>query len=705
MKKLRANRPIKALCALLCVLVASLAFWSSIFTLGNWDDLWSGGDFYHSYSIYSPLGYYRQNVYDLMDLRMEKEWSGTLSYSDQKRLEALEELLDPANTNFRYQVHDQKTSALLDDSMGVVSPDSLAANEGSVVNITYGDYFRYMDSIRADDSSGRDILEAYVPQGSVSLDAGDYRAQYCPYGYWSDGGEWSGYNQAYDTRYRSVSIAVDAGVAIPLTVRDQFWEAREDYTDIQQFLPGLALTALVTLLLSAWLLIFLCRAAGHRDPEPDKVTPTWHDRIPTDVYAALYVCLFAVILNAGDAAAYSLNQSSRLTPLVGVGLFTLLGVAATLAAILTSAVRLKTGTFLKSMLLWRACAAVARALGDIFDRQNMNRRVIWLFLLYLLGSVLTGATLILIPVYQGFVLWLLCRWVREWRAIRAGTAAIVGGAPGTVIDTRGMRRFPDLKEHAGQLNDLGSAISNAVDEQLKSERFKAELITNVSHDLKTPLTSIINYVDLLKKEDIQDPKALEYIEVLDRKSQRLKKLTEDLVEASKASTGTLNVEKGKLGFTQLLTQALGEYEEKFEKSALSPVLTSPDHELYVEADGRHLWRVIDNLLGNCVKYAMPGTRVYLDVKSWDGSVTLSVKNVSNAPLNIPAEQLMERFVRGEESRTTEGSGLGLSIARSLTELQGGTFRLDIDGDLFKAVVCFPEYREPLPLMEGDPQRV
>ena len=281
--------------------------------------------------------------------------------------------------------------------------------------------------------------------------------------------------------------------------------------------------------------------------------------------------------------------------------------------------------------------------------------------------------------------------MRQWQAIRAGTERIVGGEPGFQIDTAGMYR--DLREHAEQLNDLGAAIGSAVEERLKSERFKAELITNVSHDLKTPLTSIINYVDLLKKEDIPSPRAREYLAVLDRKSQRLKKLTEDLVEASKASTGSLTVVRERLGFTQLLDQALGEYQEKFEKSGLTLVLTTPDHELYVEADGRHLWRIIDNLLGNCVKYAMPGTRVYLDVKGWDGSVCLSVKNVSKDPLNIPAEQLMERFVRGDLSRTTEGSGLGLSIARSLTELQGGAFRLEIDGDLFKAVVTFPECGE------------
>ena len=276
--------------------------------------------------------------------------------------------------------------------------------------------------------------------------------------------------------------------------------------------------------------------------------------------------------------------------------------------------------------------------------------------------------------------------------IRTGTRAIVGGRPDTVIDTAGMQRFPDLAEHAEQLNDLGSAINSAVEERMKSERMKAELITNVSHDLKTPLTSIINYVDLLKKEDIPNEKAQEYIGVLDRKSQRLKKLTEDLVEASKASTGALNVERERLGVTQLVSQALGEYSEKLSAAGLTPVVTLPEEEVFVYADGRHFWRILDNLMGNCVKYAMPGTRVYLDVTAWDGRVTLLLKNISATQLNVAPEQLMERFVRGDESRTTEGSGLGLSIARSLTELQDGTFRVEVDGDLFKAVVSFPEMK-------------
>lgn len=241
-----------------------------------------------------------------------------------------------------------------------------------------------------------------------------------------------------------------------------------------------------------------------------------------------------------------------------------------------------------------------------------------------------------------------------------------------------------MKRHIENLNAISIGMNKAVEEQLKSERFRTELITNVSHDLKTPLTSIINYVDLLKKRDIQDETAKGYIAVLDQKSQRLKTLTEDLVEASKAATGVLNVSCERLDAGQLLRQAVGEYEERLEKSHLSVVTTIPPQPVYISADGRHLWRILDNLLNNCAKYAMPHTRIYATVEERDGFALLSLKNISAEPLNIPTEELMERFVRGDSSRTNEGSGLGLSIAQSLANLQGAEFNIRTDGDLFKA---------------------
>ena len=224
---------------------------------------------------------------------------------------------------------------------------------------------------------------------------------------------------------------------------------------------------------------------------------------------------------------------------------------------------------------------------------------------------------------------------------------------------------------------------------MKSERMKTELITNVSHDIKTPLTSIVSYVDLLKKQAMPNDQAREYLEVLDRQSARLKKLTEDLVEASKASTGNLTVDFQRTDVNVLLTQSAGEYQEKLAAKGMDLILTPAPENPAISADGRLLWRVFENLLSNIHKYAQPGTRVYLTCEAGENQVTTTFRNISATPLNISADELMERFVRGDASRNTEGSGLGLSIARSLTQLQHGTFSLTIDGDLFKAALTFP----------------
>ena len=215
------------------------------------------------------------------------------------------------------------------------------------------------------------------------------------------------------------------------------------------------------------------------------------------------------------------------------------------------------------------------------------------------------------------------------------------------------------------------------------------MITNVSHDIKTPLTSIINYIDLIKREKVQDEKIQRYLEVLDQKSQRLKTLTEDLVEASKASSGNLKLEISDIDIVELVWQTNGEFEEKFEIRHLEMICHFPDEAIIIEADGRRLWRVLENLYNNAFKYAMMNSRVYIDIFKEDNMVYFTIKNVSENPLNIRADELTERFVRGDVARTTEGSGLGLSIAKNLTELQGGTFTLYIDGDLFKAQVGFP----------------
>ena len=223
---------------------------------------------------------------------------------------------------------------------------------------------------------------------------------------------------------------------------------------------------------------------------------------------------------------------------------------------------------------------------------------------------------------------------------------------------------------------------------MKSERLKTELITNVSHDIKTPLTSIINYVDLMKQEEIEDEKVKEYLQVLDNKSQRLKKLTEDLVEASKASSGNIKLTMEKLNVKELIKQVSGEFEDKFEKRGLEIIENLPEEDIFIEADSRYMFRVMENMYVNISKYALENSRVYIDIEKNGDTAKISLKNISQDQLNISVDELMQRFVRGDSSRTTEGSGLGISIAKSLTELQKGKFNIYLDGDLFKVEIEF-----------------
>ena len=259
----------------------------------------------------------------------------------------------------------------------------------------------------------------------------------------------------------------------------------------------------------------------------------------------------------------------------------------------------------------------------------------------------------------------------------------------------------DQKEMARYINRIGKGLDAAVEKSLKDERMKTELITNVSHDLKTPLTSIINYIDLLKRLNLKDPEALKYLEILDSKAHRLKSLTEDVVEASKASTGNLSLEMTELNFVEMLYQVMGEFEERMESRHLTLMTHLPDSPAMIYADGRRMWRILENLFGNILKYAMENTRVYAEVLLQNNMVIFTLKNISAQPLNFSADELTERFIRGDVSRSTEGSGLGLSIAKNLTVLQHGSFNIYLDGDLFKVTITFDEAvkeKKPMPPM-------
>ena len=501
-------------------------------------------------------------------------------------------------------------------------------------------------------------------------------------------------------------LVVQCGVPrqVDESIPDEFYELWKNYGENRaNFQPNL-IRAGVFALMSLGCFLYILWTAGHKEGE-EEIVLTWQEHIFFDLYLPAMigagVLVFMLGLYSGDHLLYSLTyQDANREPLplvrdwlLPLSVAMMVGVLTLTARTLT--VRLKARALARSTLLCRVLIWLVRVIGDFFRSLPLTWRTVGLFAGYV---VLSGYLLLEAP-YSAVAMWLwgllnlgalvfLSWWTMNLRKLRMATQAIAAGDMEHQVDTARMPR--DLKLQAEDLNNISVGLAGAVDEKMKSERFKAELITNVSHDLKTPLTSIINYVNLLKTTNQTDPTAQEYIEVLDRKSQRLKKLTEDLVEASKASTGVLSVNREKIGMAQLISQALGEWEERLEERKLTVVTNLPEGETWVYADGRHLWRVMDNLLSNCAKYAMEGTRVYLDLTRGKGQVCLSVKNISREALNIPAQRLMERFVRGEESRTTEGSGLGLSIARSLTELQGGQFDLAVDGDLFKANVTLPQ---------------
>lgn len=350
------------------------------------------------------------------------------------------------------------------------------------------------------------------------------------------------------------------------------------------------------------------------------------------------------------------------------------------------------------LVIVRIIMSVMSLADVLMENASMAARIVVFFLAYELIQLalhrIFGSSRpveILIIVAKAAVLAALLWESLQRQKLLDGVRAIADGNGETAIDTEHLTR--GNRQMAEAVNDLGEGLKNALQEQVKSEQMKADLITNVSHDLKTPLTSIINYVDLMKREQIDNSKVREYLEVLDQKSQRLKQLTNDLVEASRASSGNVALNMEKLDLREFLMQTTGEFEEKFAARGLHLMTNCPPHPLFIMADGRRLWRIIENLYRNVEKYAMPNTRVYLNVVTDGSSVAVSMKNISEQPLNISAEELTERFTRGDESRTTEGSGLGLSIAKDLTELQGGKFDIYLDGDLFKVTITFPCNKE------------
>ena len=469
-----------------------------------------------------------------------------------------------------------------------------------------------------------------------------------------------------------------------------------------------AIIAAAALLVTVCFIFLLC-AAGHH-PYVDGVRPGWGTRIPLDLLTAAV----ALGLFLGIQLVVEANFGG-----IGVVLAVVLGPAA-LAGVFTGwcmslALRLKLGgwwrntvVYVALRLLRRGGGAVLRALGSglrgaahglagLLHNVPLVGKTVLVFLglcvlegLGILFSMFAWSwgLLALLWIFEKLLLLLaVLALALMCRKLLLGGRALAAGDLSYQVDTS--RMVLDFKSHGEDLNHIAQGMAAAVDQRMRSERMKTELITNVSHDLKTPLTAIVNYVDLLKKCEISDETAREYIGVLEEKSERLKHLIEDLVEASKATTGNVKLNFVRVNLYELAMQAMGENADALEAAGLDVRLNQPEQEPILFADSQKTWRIIDNLISNVKKYALAGTRVYIEVGEENGAGVFAIKNVSREPLDVPIEQLTQRFVRGDASRSTEGSGLGLSIAQSLCELQSGTLEITMDGDLFKVTVRLP----------------
>lgn len=453
-------------------------------------------------------------------------------------------------------------------------------------------------------------------------------------------------------------------------------------------------TLIISIIIGSIELIYLIYSLGYVKNK-EEIYLSWLDKIPLEILFFGYCLLFfveaALLVMCLSVISVDVNLCVMLIMLVGY-----FSVLSALYGAGTLLKRIKAHTFFKNSIAYRILKWLVQKYKNIKNTISSNKNLGGKIALYFIGivtvSILIGLIFKEFGILLDIVFWIWCYYkimkeVDKFKQIHDATEKIYKGDTNIKLDESLYTGV--LKELAIYINDIAGGFSNAIKESLKSERLKTELITNVSHDIKTPLTSIINYVDLLKQENIQNEKAKEYIEVLDNKSQRLKKLIEDLVEASKASSGNIKINKEVLNVKELLNQVTGEFEDKFNSRGLNIISKLPEKTVYIKADSRYLYRVLENIYSNVAKYAEENTRVYIDcILEEENTVAIYVKNISKDELNISADELMQRFVRGDKSRNTEGSGLGLSIAKSLTELQDGTFNIYLDGDLFKVAIKF-----------------
>ena len=506
-------------------------------------------------------------------------------------------------------------------------------------------------------------------------------------------------DQSFDTKDFVFAVSVDTKFSVADSMADEA-ENYKTYSKLMfPMLAGAIFGSVLWLIGMVWLTV----TAGRR-PEDEEIHLNGFDRWYTEIAAGtvIGIWLAGTIISGTLIANSSLGYSHAVVTVIVTclicGTYTM---AWFLIGYLSLVRRIKAGTLWKNSLIRKVLKWIGKCSGKLADfarafSRNTAEKIkvllvggAFLFLQFLIiGCVFSGAGVFLLALMAVDVAVMIfaIRKADGQDRIMDGLKKISDGELQYKIKTDTLTG--KQKVMAEYINNIGGGLDAAVENSLKKERMQTELITNVSHDLKTPLTSIINYVDLMKRENPTDPKIQEYLRILDEKSQRLKVLTEDVVEASKASTGNIKLEMNDIDFVEMVQQVIGEFEEKFQEKNLTMMVHFTDEPSIIYADGQRMWRVLENVFGNVVKYAMEGTRVYAEISNRNKKVTFSLKNISAQPLNISADELTERFIRGDVARNTEGSGLGLSIAKSLTELQGGEFKLYLDGDLFKVMITF-----------------
>ena len=506
-------------------------------------------------------------------------------------------------------------------------------------------------------------------------------------------------DQSFDTKDFVFAVSVDTKFSVADSMADEA-ENYETYSKLMfPMLAGAIFGSVLWLIGMVWLTV----TAG-RKPKDEEIHLNGFDRWYTEIAAGAVIGIWlagTIILGtliANSSLGYSHAVVTVIVTCLICGTYTM---AWFLIGYLSLVRRIKAGTLWKNSLIRKVLKWIGKCSGKLADfvRAFSRNTAEKIKVLLVGGAFLFLQFLIIGCIFGGAEVFLLALMAVDVAAM----IFVIRKADGLDLIMDGLKKISDgelqykiktdtltgkQKVMAEYINNIGGGLDAAVENSLKKERMQTELITNVSHDLKTPLTSIINYVDLMKRENPTDPKIQEYLRILDEKSQRLKVLTEDVVEASKASTGNIKLEMNDIDFVEMVQQVIGEFEEKFQEKNLTMMVHFTDEPSIIYADGQRMWRVLENVFGNVVKYAMEGTRVYAEISNRNKKVTFSLKNISAQPLNISADELTERFIRGDVARNTEGSGLGLSIAKSLTELQGGEFKLYLDGDLFKVMITF-----------------